>query len=238
MLNQAARYSPVVDLLASKAGGRLLEVGSGSRGIADFVDSRWSVVACDRSFDDYGSPDTGSGGGAERVVGDVLSLPFGNRSFDAVVALDLLEHVARHDRARALDELGRVTDGVAIVGCPTGTAALEADRRLAARYRRLRQTAPGWLVEHIEKGFPEPEELSDGLQRYGSVRLMGNEAVRTHAAITTLEALPVLGHISLFVGRVLRPPNSGLRARVLLTLRGGDRLPTYRTIAVMHRYEA
>lgn len=243
MLNQALRYRRVTELLAAEPrGGRLLEVGSGSRGINDLLDERWRVTALDRSFDDYGAARTGDSAGLERVVGDVTALPFADRSFDAVVALDLLEHVPPQLRATALGEIGRVSDRIAIVGCPCGEAALEGDRRLAARYRRIRGSAPGWLTEHLENGFPTAGELAGGLGAHGDVTLLDNESVAAHEAVATLEALPLLWTVSAVASRALaggsaggRPLASSLRGRAATLLRGGDRAPSYRTIAVLRR---
>ena len=52
------------------------------------------------------------------LVGDALSLPFGDGGFDTVVALNLIDRVP--DPARALDELGRVTrnGGTLILSSP------------------------------------------------------------------------------------------------------------------------
>jgi len=40
--------------------------------------------------------------------GDILSMPFGDRQFEAVLCLDALEHIAFADQRKALMEIGRV----------------------------------------------------------------------------------------------------------------------------------
>lgn len=172
---------------------------------------------------------------AEYVLGDVRELPFPDRSFDAVVALDLLEHVPPADRPRALSELRRVTRRRLVVGCPTGEPALEADRRLAERLRRT----PDWLVEHLENGFPAREELESELGPHGRLRLIPNEAVSSHIRLVRAE-LSIPGFL---IGRLTAMPLArALRAegrprafagRVLRRVRGDDRPPAYRTIAVL-----
>ncbi len=246
MLNQALRYRRVTELLAAEPAGTLLEVGSGSRGIAGLISPAWKITSLDRSFDDYGATRTGSGDGVERVIGDVTALPFADRSFDAVVALDLMEHVPGELRAKALDELGRVAANVTIVGCPCGPAALESDRRLAARYERLRGQAPGWLTEHLENGFPTAAELAAGLSPHGDVTCFDNESVGAHERIGTLEALPLAWTLSGLAARALgggrsgvgRPRVDALRGAVARRLRGGDTPPSYRTIALLRRSAA
>src|SRR5205823_1059281 len=107
------------------APGRLLDVGSGSNGIEALLPPGWQVVALDANFSDYGALVT-SRTPCARTVGDVGRLPFADATFDAVVAIDLLEHVRPEDRQRAVDELCRVVSRRAVIACPTGTAATEA----------------------------------------------------------------------------------------------------------------
>jgi hypothetical protein len=188
----------------------------------------------DTSFDDYGGS-RGHSGGANAVVADVRQLPFADECFDAVVALDLLEHVPSVDRGRALAELRRVTGRRLIVGGPAGPEALEADRRLYGQLRRR----PGWLAEHVRMGFPTREELVGALEPHGRLRLIDNEAVASHLRLVRFE-LSVPGFL---LGRLLALPLSWalrqhgpVRARagaLLRRLRGRDRAPAYRTIAVL-----
>jgi SAM-dependent methyltransferase len=54
--------------------------------------------------------------GATLVRGDACALPFGNRSFDLVVCLEVLEHLP--EPARALRELRRVARGGCLLSVP------------------------------------------------------------------------------------------------------------------------
>jgi SAM-dependent methyltransferase len=240
MLNQVVRFAPVVQLVRELPAGTLLDVGSGSVGIAPWLPG-WEVTAVDASFDDYGTAEGPAQDGVRRVLGDARELPFDERSFDVVVALDVLEHVTPADRARVLAELARVTSRRAIVGCPAGPAALESDRRLAERYRRRGQPEPGWIGEHLDNGFPEPEELAGGLTHAGTVRLLGNESLPAHELIMRAEAGRVSRYGAQVVEKTLgwavrRDGRAGrLGAFALAAVRGGDRPPTYRTIAVLDR---
>src|SRR5215217_3452574 len=130
-VNHVVRIEPVLIALGELGGGELLDVGSGSTGLAPWVREQFTVTAADTRFDDYGAASGPSGAAAHTVVADVRDLPFEDKSFDAVVALDLLEHVPPDDRAKALAELVRVTRTRLIVACPTGAEALAGDRRLA-----------------------------------------------------------------------------------------------------------
>jgi SAM-dependent methyltransferase len=72
-----------------------------------------------------GADGSGSPGGATAVSGDATAMPFGDCSFDRVIAAEVLEHVL--DDQRAMNELARVLR-------PGGLAAI---------------TVPSWLPERI-----------------------------------------------------------------------------------------
>jgi SAM-dependent methyltransferase len=240
MLNQVVRFAPVVELVRELPPGTLLDVGSGSVGLAPWLRG-WDVTAVDASFDDYGAAEGPAHDGVRRVVGDARELPFEDRSFDVVVSLDMLEHVAPGDREQVLRELARVAGRRAIVACPAGAAALEADRRLAESYRGRGEPEPGWIGEHIENGFPEPGELARVLSSAGNVRLLGNESVLAHERVMRAEA----GRFSRYAAQVTEKllgaavrrdgPAGAAGNRALAMVRGNDRPPTYRTIAVLDR---
>src|SRR6476659_599535 len=78
ILKPLARYSAVVPHLEASRGDTLLEVGSGSEGIARFASARWSVTVSDRDFTDYGAVEVPEDG-LRRIAGDVTELPFEDR---------------------------------------------------------------------------------------------------------------------------------------------------------------
>jgi hypothetical protein len=240
MLNQLVRYAPVVALIRPLGSGTLLDVGSGSVGVSRWVGPEWRITAADRSFDDYGTAAGPAADGVDRRVADARDLPFADRSFDVVLTLDMLEHVAPADRPVVLAELARVTRRRLIAACPAGAAALEGDRRLDASYRRRGAEPPGWLAEHLDNGFPEPAELQAALAPFGEVRLVGNESVGAHERLMRFEAQPRLAPVHSALLRLLAPAagDGALRrpaASALALLRGRDAAPTYRTIAVLDR---
>src|SRR5438128_969447 len=82
----------------------LLDIGCGTGGMAPVLARHGRVVALDaerRSFEL--SPDRPY---AHRVVGSAESLPFRDGSFDAVIALDVLEHL--DDDAAGAAQIRRV----------------------------------------------------------------------------------------------------------------------------------
>jgi cyclopropane fatty-acyl-phospholipid synthase-like methyltransferase len=240
LLNQAVRYQELARIVEAGPGPTLLEVGSGSRGIATYLSSPWRVTACDRDFSDYGARRHPAGDEIERVIGDALALPFDDRSFDVAVSLDMLEHIPSDLRGQALRELVRVSRRAVVVGCPCGAPALAADRRLARFYGRVRRPVPAWLREHLDNGLPEPHELEQALIPHGSVSVLPNESVRSHERLAKLEAIPVLWRVSPLASALVmrashsrRSPLRSVGAALGFWLRGRDRLPSYRTIAVL-----
>lgn len=235
MLNQLLRYEPVVRLIRSGPGRQVLEVGSGSRGLGRYLGPEWRVTACDVSFDDYGADRIGQADTTSRVVGSVLDLPFADQSYETVVALDLLEHLQPSDRPRALAELARVAARTLVVGCPCGPAAEEVDRRLVAWYRLLRRPLPGWLVEHQAFATPSVEELTEPLQGRGRLVTCRNASAGSQLAVLALEALPLMGRVSVFLSALLERRLRDDRASrtIMRFLRGRDRAPAYRVIATL-----
>lgn len=238
MLNHLLRYEPVVRQVEATPGHTLLEVGSGSRGIARYVSARWELTACDVDFADYAAPVVDPAGRASRVKASVLQMPFADDSFDVVVALDLLEHLTPQARPQALFQLCRVARRCLIVGCPTGVAALRSDERLMRFYRRINRTVPLWLQEHLRNGFPEVGTLVEHLSDGGELLLVPNESLTAHALISRAEALPILWRLTAALSSALaagleHPRWAATARRVVTLLRTNDRLPAYRTIAIL-----
>ena len=234
------RYAPTLALIRELGGGTVLEVGSANAGVRLYglTDPEWRVTVLDRSFDNYGWVGTPPPGD-DRVEGDARAMTFADGSFDVVVALDLIEHVRPADRAQVLSELARVAARRVIVGCPAGAAAMRADRRLPALYRFFGHPTPSWLQEHLDNGFPEPGELEDGLARFGAVTLLSNENARAHLMLmrahVALHALRPFAALVAVLGATQRPGARGRKAGagLLRLIRGLDRPPTYRSIAVV-----
>jgi SAM-dependent methyltransferase len=234
-LNHLVRLEPVLAALCEIDGGELLDVGSGSIGLAPWVCGRFKVTAADAHFDDYGAT-TGPSGIADRsILADVRELPFEDRSFDAVVALDLLEHVPPADRAKALGELARVTRLRLIVACPTGAHALAGDRSLSESIA----SPPRWLEEHLENGFPEASAIAAALEPHGELTVFANESVASHIRLVRAELSPVwFGPTragARLAGWALRRGGrpSHAAGRALWRLRGKDAEPAYRSMFVL-----
>jgi ubiquinone/menaquinone biosynthesis C-methylase UbiE len=239
VLHQLARFSAIAPLVEELGHGEVLDVGSGNEGIAGWLSPGWSVTGLDRSFEVPGAMRAPRQAETRQIVGDAAALPFPDRSFDVVLAIDVLEHIDPKQRPTALGEMVRVASQRVIVACPTGRAAHAADDRLAERLRRRGMEVPPWLAEHGQSAFPEREDLSRELGQQGSLRLIGHENIRWHEWLFTLESRRPGHHASRVAAQALATASGAGGAVAAISrvatrvARGPDRPPSYRTIAVL-----
>lgn len=192
MMNQLARYLPVLGTL-ERAAGPVLEIGSGSAGVGRWT--RRPFVGCDRSFRDYADAEVERDGPMRPVRGDAIRLPFRDRSFGAVLCLDMIEHVPAPDRRAVIREICRVARGPVILAFPWGAGVSVWDRRLERHLRRRARPIPAWLSEHLAVEPPDPDRVAEDLRACGfRVARRGAAPALTHYLLMCAEARPRLGH--------------------------------------------
>ena len=154
-------------------------------------------------------------------------LPFGDRSFDAVVVSDVMEHVPPDNRAELLVEVLRVTRKIAIFGYPCGPLALALDKKLREDYQRHSLPVPTWLEEHMLYPFPQ-ENLFLELPSGWSMKVILNESLGFHYWMMRTEMFRLLDYMFRF-GLSIMP-------RIIeAVLRRMDRETSYRKIFVLQR---
>jgi len=163
------RYAQVVKGLEAAGVNelqRLVEVSSGRGGIG-WVFRRTDLQTClvDRSLELL---QDSRGGNAWRVCADACRLPFADDSFDAAVSLDTVEHLPKELRGTFLQELKRIAKRAVVITCPIQSAdgeyqGRDFDLRLQREISERKGVQPEWLEEHIERGHPTREELSEEL---------------------------------------------------------------------------
>lgn len=97
-------------------GGRVLEIGPGA-GHTTWLLRQWGLEVTTLDFDAAVSPD---------IVGDVTKIPCDGKSFDCVIAAEVLEHIPFIEFDKALSELKRVCRGQVIITLPAPFAGISA----------------------------------------------------------------------------------------------------------------
>ena len=221
MLNWAARYYPILRVLKQHGllkQGSLLEMGSGPVGVGTF--RKVPFTGCDLSFSWTPQwPMT-------PVVASAAELPFEDKSFDVVLASDVLEHIPVDLRRRVIAEALRTARRLVIFGFPSGEEAHRLDESLRDIYIGRGLEVPEWLEEHMLFDFPDAslfQEL-DGWK----VTQFGNESIHFHSWMMKREFHRNFVRFS----NVLRRLTPWLLEPLLRT---ADKPPFYRQIFVITR---
>ncbi len=185
MLNHLMRYAPIARMIRQDApDGKILEVGSGPKGIRVFFPER-GTVGVDVSFENMGDMAVP---GFTAVTASAESLPFEDGSFPVVVCVDVLEHVLSGKREKVISELIRVSSGKVYLSFPAKETYERWEKRLAGVYKLCRRELPPWMHEHFEKGLPEEKKiepyLKDGGRAFESVP---NENNAVHFAVMLVD---------------------------------------------------
>lgn len=102
------------------------------------------------------------------IVADATALPFPDQGFDAVVSLDVLEHIPVPLRTRAVAEMARVAGRAVIVGFPPEQVWVkDAEVDANSRWFELFGEDYIWLQEHKEFGLVETDEIVATLEAAG-----------------------------------------------------------------------
>src|SRR5207249_1436550 len=116
-------------LREQRPGARILEVGSGSEGLATW----WkpSFVGVDIVYEFCRPPNL------LPVQADAARLPFPDRTFDLVVCVAVLMHMVGDATVQAVcSEIGRISRGKTVLVTPAVRAAHESDLRMLEWLRR------------------------------------------------------------------------------------------------------
>lgn len=153
----ALRYLPFVAEIEKRQKIEILEVGSGGLGIAPYLGRE--VVGVDKEFDLPFHPLL------RRVKASALKLPFQNSSFDLVLSSDMLEHLEKTEREKAISEMLRVAKSNVFIGLPCGNKAHQQDIFLDNYYRQHHGKKYHFLDQQVKYGLPEKKEICDTIYK-------------------------------------------------------------------------
>lgn len=150
----ALRYLPIMDDIKKsyKNTKTILEVGSEINGITTYFPK--AVTGVDINFDyskrnKYLTP----------IKASALKLPFPDNSMDYVLSVDMLEHIPRINRLKAVSEMVRVSKFKVYLSFPTGKKSEDADKELYEYFLKKRGEEYQYLKEHVELGLPDIGEV-------------------------------------------------------------------------------
>lgn len=187
----AMRYLPVVEIIqkigptkARRLAFRradpisILEIGSGGLGIAPYLNM--PVTGVDVEFKPPFHPNL------TRVVGKAEKLDFADKSFEVVISSDMLEHLPKEMRGKAIFEMIRVAKLGVVIGVPCGVEAAGHDEELRREYLTIHKTEFPFLKEQVEYGLPDRtdiiayiEKASKKLDSKIKLTVSGNENMTT-----------------------------------------------------------
>lgn len=167
----ALRYLPIVELLKKNGWENLkiLEVGSGSYGITPYF--KRQIVGIDLSFDEPKYPLL------KQTKGSAIKLPFKDNKFDVVILSDVLEHLPKNIRQKALNEAVRVGKMAVIVSGPFDDAAFTQDQKLAEYSLKKIGVMHKFFKDHLKYGLPEISDVNKYVENNTKVKkieMVGN----------------------------------------------------------------
>ncbi len=147
------RYKPIVRFLKSESRKlTVCEIGSGSFGVGPYL--KRDFIGVDLNFSDSKS---------KYLVPQKLSatsLPkTWTSKFDAVISIDMLEHIPLGKRRSVVFEMARITKKYAFVSFPTSRISSLTDLVLRKYYKKTHGEELDFLLEHEKYPLPSVKNV-------------------------------------------------------------------------------
>ncbi|MCZ7392290.1 MAG: glycosyltransferase, partial [Candidatus Methanoperedens sp.] len=152
--------SDLINLLRKNKRLKILDIGGRSGHLEDFLQEDDDLYVLDIRKSEFNEQNY--------FVGDIISAPFKDRTFDVVVSSDLFEHISPDNRESTLSEMLRISKNFVILGAPFHSEkAAEAEIKVNEFFHKLTGNDHPWLSEHIKNGLPSKKKLEDFLKTNG-----------------------------------------------------------------------
>ncbi len=114
-LTRFASYYHQIKKVVKLSPETLLEIGVGNKTVSNYLKEMGiKVKTCD--FDSSLKPD---------IIADIRKIPLDNKSFDLVMACEVLEHLPFEELDNALNELNRISKEYVIISIPYASLCFE-----------------------------------------------------------------------------------------------------------------
>jgi GT2 family glycosyltransferase len=148
--------------LCKKEKPAVLDVGGYNGRLAEFFGECSKFIVLDRK----GKPKDET---CEYRQADAKKIPFSDRNFDIVVAMDFLEHVPVGERAQVVKEMLRVSKDFVFIGAPLKSGLVQtAEDQVRSQFFANAGREHPFLIEHEEMGLPAEEEVDALLTEAGA----------------------------------------------------------------------
>jgi len=221
------RYTAARAALSGIKSDSICEIGPGNAGLGQLIQT--PVIGFDITFDAVALRRWNQN--LRPVTASMNNLPLRCNSFDAVLALDCLEHIPTPQRQDALAEFMRVAKCRLVFSVPCGSTSGASDQQLYEHYQRRWGQSCMWLKEHIEFGLPEMPEVMEMIHGAG-------EQTGKQVEIQVKNHMPLLVHnfnhrVLMTANYRLARPLSYLLWLVYPFLRKFSRQQTYRKFFIV-----
>lgn len=143
----------------------VLDVGGFGGKLGWFLSEHYKLIVLDQKPRDMADESVGAD---SYVQGDARKLPFPDNTFEAVVASDMLEHVAKEDRLKVVEELCRVSKNYVIIGAPFRKEYVEnVENIVAQQFLENCGIKHPFLDEHHKMGLPDEKEIETFIKEKG-----------------------------------------------------------------------
>ena len=213
----ALRYLPIAYMIKRDISiHSILDVGSGSLGITPYL--KRNVVGIDINFNGPYSPYL------KRIKGFANSLPFKNKTFDATICADTLEHIKKKYRKKVITELIRVTKKKIFITIPVGSFSEKEDIRLYKHLLKTKKWDDPYLKEHIAIGLPKEKDIMLAIPSNFSVKIKNLTNIYLRRIILKAQ------FSNQFIGRFISSVIFVLLLPIFLNI---NKEPTYRKLYII-----